>query len=264
MHRPNLGVNADDFRLPAKEALQAAAELEFAAVELGAAAGQVTPESLSDSGRRHVRRYIQDLGLRLASLGADIPGLRLTDPRSVEERISRTRRILELARELGAPVVTTGVGALTHPETGEPSPVGLAALRNLGELADSLGTLLALRPFGEPADRLGRVLHDLACPSIRLCLDPAALVIHGIRPGSLIERFPKDVLLVHARDGTVGRADRPGQETGLGDGDSDWNGLIALLRDADYAGEFIVHRTDAVRPVAELREARDTLRGWLA
>ena len=113
-----IGVNVDDLHLPVKDALRQAAELRFHTVELPAVAGDVTPRSLSLSGRRHLARYVEGLGLGMASLAADMPALRLTDSRTADERVARTCEIIDLAKDLKVPIVTASVGALTHPETG--------------------------------------------------------------------------------------------------------------------------------------------------
>src|SRR5262245_53527584 len=129
MERARLGVDLQDLRRDAKSALRLAAEMEFRGVELPAAHGETTPQELSPSGRRHLQRMAADLGLSFSALTADFPGLRLSDARSIDERVERTCAILDLAADLGVPVVTAGVGALTHPQTGEPSDVAVEALR---------------------------------------------------------------------------------------------------------------------------------------
>ena len=110
---PRVGINVDDLRLAIKDGLRLAGEMDFRVVEM-AAAGDVAPASLSMTGRRHLSHYVRGLGLEVASLAADLPGLRLSDPGTVDERVERTERILELAADLNVPVVTGSVGALTH------------------------------------------------------------------------------------------------------------------------------------------------------
>lgn len=260
MQTRHFGIDLDDLRIGVKDGLRAAAELEFPIVEFGAVRGDATPETLTPSGRRHLRRYAADLGLTLSALTADLPGYRLTDSAAVDERVHCTRGVLELAREIGVPVVATGVGMLTHPETGEPSPVAMGALRALGEFADSRGVVLALRPSGDSAERIGRVLKELSCPAIRVCADPAASIMHGVNPLSLFERIPDRLALVHARDGTCGGGESSGRETTMGEGEVDWRSVAAALNDADYTGGIILRRTDAQRPRNDLAAAREFLK----
>ncbi|MBU0607256.1 MAG: sugar phosphate isomerase/epimerase, partial [Armatimonadetes bacterium] len=156
MTRIQLGIDLDDLRLPTKEGLHVARELGMGMVEMGAAAGEVSPETLSASGRRHLQHLVSSLGLKMAALSAEIPHTRLTDPATVEQRVERTCRILQLAADMGIAVVTASAGALTHPETGEPAPLAVEALRRIGARADLYGTVYALRPA-----------HDTSQPLVR-------------------------------------------------------------------------------------------------
>ena len=254
-----VGVDLGDLRLDAKEAMLAAARLQFRAIEMPASEGETSPRSLSTSGRRHLARFVEGLGLSLPALRADFAQLRFTDPAALEERIERTCEILELAADLNVSIVTAASGALTHPRTGVPSDLAIAALRRIGEFADSRDVVFALRPSHDPPDRLAAVLDAVRCPHIRLGLDPAALVMSGVNPMSPIGRFPDQFSLVHVRDATAGSFDRPGSETSPGNGDVDWGSLFAALRGVDYAGPFIVRRIDAVDPAGELVAARTFL-----
>ena len=223
-------------------------------------AGEVAPENLTSSGRRHLLRFVDGLGLRLVSLVADVPGLRLTNPGTADERVERTCRIIELAADLKVPVVTASVGAITHPERGDPSPVAIEALCRIGEFADSRGVAYAMRPSSDAGKRLVSVLDAVGCPALGVGLDPAAMVMRGANPLAEIERFLGQVVLVHARDGTVGQAESAGHEAGLGEGDVDWVGVLETLTEAEYRGSYVLRRTDSIDPVGDIQQARDVLR----
>jgi sugar phosphate isomerase/epimerase len=257
--KARIGVDADDFRLPIKDGLRRAAELEFGAVEFATVEGELAPANLSASGRRHLARYVQGLGLDLAALVADMPGVTLTDARRADERVSRTCRIIELAREIGAPVVTASVGALTHPDTKAVSPLAVEALTRIGECADACGVTFAIRPSYDSPDRVANVLDALRCPALHVGLDPAAMVMAGANPLASFEQIAEQVRLFHARDATAGFPDRPGHETRLGAGEVDLSRILMLLDAADYAGPYILRRADSTTPAQDLAEARTTL-----
>ncbi len=263
MSRPAIGVDVDDFRLSTKDALRRAAELQFRAVEFATVSGELAPTQLSPSGRRHLSRYVDGLGLSVAALRADVPQMRLTDPKTAEERVALTCLVLEMAADMGVPVVTAAIGATTHPETGEPSPMAVEALRRIGEFADSRGTIFAVRPSRDSADRLVRLLDKVSCPSIGVNLDPAAQIMAGADPFRIIERFAGHIPLVHMRDATAGSADRAGRETRFGEGDVDLEGMVVTLDAAAYGGAYIIRRTDTETPAADLDHARGILNGML-
>jgi sugar phosphate isomerase/epimerase len=260
MTTPQLGIDLQDLRTDAKSALRQAAQMEFRAVELPAAEGETTPESLSSSGRRHLQRLVADLGLDMSALSADFPGLRLSDSTSSDERVERTGASLALAADMAVPLVTASVGALTHPQTGQPSDAAISALRRIGEFADSRDRIFAIRPSHDTVDRLAAVLAAVGCPWIRIGLDPAAMLMSGVNPLATMQRIGPQVSLIHMRDAVPGHPDHPGQETRLGEGEVDVRGLLAALNEWEYQGPLILRRTDSASPASDLASAREFLR----
>lgn len=258
-----LGLDIEDFRLPVKDGLGLVAKLACRVVELPSASGETSPRELSASGRRHLSRYVESLGLRIAALTIDVPGLRLTDPRTVDERILRTCESIDLARELGVRIVTAAAGALTHPDSGELSQVAAAALRQIGEYADSRGVGYAIRPSQDSAERMADVLTALGCPSLLLAIDPAVLVMQGTNPISFVEKLGASTALIHARDATAGSPGGPGHETALGQGEVDMIGLAEAVADLDYAGPIIARRYESPAPHLELPAAAEYLKKLL-
>ena len=257
-----IGVNPDDFRLGTKEGLRRAAGMSFRAVELGAI-GEIDPVELSKTGRRHLSRFVEGLGLQLTALTADFGALRLSDPATVDQRVEQTERVLELAADMSVPVVSAGVGALSSPEQGEPSPLAMEALARLGEFADTRGVRYALRPQRETGVTLAAVLDHLGCPAIGVCLDPAAIVMSGANPLAAVERWAERIALVYARDGSAGMAEQSGQETRLGEGEVDLLGLLATLDAAEYPGAYILRRKQSQTPVEDIQAAQDLMQRYL-
>ena len=260
MNSEFIGVDVDDFRLPPRDAFRQAAELGFRSVEFATVAGDLAPQQLSHSGRRHLLRVIEGFGLQTAALVADVPGQRLTDPRTVEERVTRTLQVIDLAADLDVRIITASVGALTHPESGAISELALEALRRMGEYADDRGRIFALRPSHDAGERLESVLKAVGCPAIQVGLDPAALIMSGVSPLEIVQRFAQGIALVHARDGSAGGADHSGRETRLGEGDVDFETVLASLEAAQYRGAYILRRTDSQTPSKDLQEGLDRLR----
>lgn len=234
--------------------------MQFRSVELPAAHGETTPQNLSVSGRRHLQKIVADLGLNMTSLTADFAGLRLTDPKTMDERIERTCAIMELAADMNVPIVTSSVGALTHPDSGDPSDTALAALRRLGEFADSRGRIFAIRAAFDEPHKLRSLLQQLACPWLKVGLDPAALLMSGVNPIAAIESLGAETSLIHLRDGLHGSPNRPGQEAPLGQGELDLRGFLNSLDQFEFRGPAILRRTDSNSPATDLLQARDTIR----
>ncbi len=259
MSGPVVGVDLDDFRTETKAAMRLAAELKFRAIEVATVEGELSPSNLGASGRRHFVRLAGGMGLRLAALVADMRHQPLSHPATVDERVARTCAVLDLARDMGVPRVTAGVGLLTNPDGGEPNATALEALRRIGEHADARGVAYAIRPALDSGSRLAGVLDALSCPAIRVCLDPAAMVMQGVNPLASVEQWIEHACMLHVRDGTAGLDEHAGHETPLGQGDVDLIGVLATLDVADIAAPYILRRRDAARPADDLAAARDTL-----
>ncbi len=257
-----LGVNAHDLHGNTKHALNVAGRLGVRLVELAGHASDISPSALSSSGRRHLLRIVEGAGLQLASLTADFSGVRLTDPAMIEQRIEQTRDMLKLASDLHVGVVSTAIGAVTHPETGEPSAVAVEALQRMGVAADGYGIRLALRPSADAPDAFAALLSAVGCPSVQLGLDPAALVIAGQNPIRFVERFATTTALVHIRDARIGHVDHPGCEVRLGEGDVDLIGAIVTLEATEYRGPYIMRRTDTNDPLNDLIAARQHIQAF--
>ncbi|GIK16065.1 MAG: hypothetical protein BroJett003_10290 [Planctomycetota bacterium] len=254
-----LGVDLDDLRLPIKEAVPAAARLGFRAIEFGLGNPELSEAAASQSGRRHFLRFAKDYGLAAAAASADFPGLRLTDAVRVEERIDRTRAVLQAAGAMHVPVVTAGVGALTDAATGLPSATAIEALRQIARDAERSGVIYAIRPSADAPEHLAAFLSSLDTPHVRLCLDPAAMLMSGTSPHRLLALRSGDVVLSHVRDATAGAPGRGGAETAIGEGDVDFLSHLMLLDASGYHGPHIVRRQTSEHPLHDLASAREYL-----
>jgi sugar phosphate isomerase/epimerase len=239
--------------------MRAAEELGFRAVEVAAVAGDLAPSNLSATGRRHLRRLVDNHGLDLVALVADMPGVRLGDTQRLDEHVARTCQTIDLAVDLDVSVVSAAVGALAHPAGGEARSDVIEALRQIGERADARGIRFALRPSTESGDRIVQLLDVLGCPSLRVGLDPASMVMAGTNPVADFQRVAKYLSLVHLRDGTAGSADRSGHETRLGDGEVDVPGILSVLEAAEFDGPHVLRRTASQTPVPDLQHGREMI-----
>jgi len=259
MAAQRIALDVDDLRLEVKRGLRRASEMGVRAVELGATSGDIAAWNLSASGRRHLARFADGLGLQLAALTADLPGLRFHQPQSVDERVERTIQVLEMARQMGIPSVSADTHMLVDPKSGEPLPGVVEALARVADAADALGVHYALRPSRESGPELAGLLRNLDCRAVKIGLDPAALVMHGVNPIASFEELADHIDLVYARDGTAGSDERSGHETPLGEGEVDLIAVLACLSAADYRGPYILRCTASASPESDLQFAREEL-----
>ncbi|HOA74168.1 MAG TPA: sugar phosphate isomerase/epimerase family protein [Phycisphaerae bacterium] len=252
-----LGVVLDSFRQLPREALQSAAQLGFRKVEMPAVSGPVAPTELTGTGRRHLSKFVSSLGLELSALGGDLGGTRFTDSSKLEQSLEKTRAILEMARDLRVPVVTTHLGPITEADLQEGYLV--EAVEQLADWSDRTGTFVAFETAGADPARFADLLRRINSPTLGMCYDPASLLIDGFEPLAGIEPVANTILLARARDALAGSSQRPGREVPLGEGQIDWPEYLAALDQAGYRNVPFIRRTEARRPLEELADAKRKL-----
>lgn len=252
-----MGVVLDSFVQPAKEALQSASRLGFRQVELPTIAGAVAPEQLSGTGRRHLLKFVGGLGLQLSALGGDLGGGRFADSSHLEQRLERTRAIIEMAAELRVPLVTTHLGQIDE-ETLSRGHL-LEAIEQLADLSDRTGTFIAFETAGGDPKHLSQILRRLDSRTLGACYDPASLLIDGFDPLSGIEPLANSILIARARDAQAGAPRHPGREVPLGSGQVDLAEYLAALDQAGYHNVPFIRRTDSDHPLEEVAEAKRRL-----
>lgn len=259
MQRSRLGVAADDFGVGPKQGLRSAARLGYGSVELDATRGDIDPANLSQSGVRHLRKFVTGLGLDLATLSGSLGESGLTDEQTVDQRIAKTARILELAATMRVPVVTTHIGALPDDSNDRRRRTAVGALEHLAEHADKTGTILAIQTAVDSPESLRGMLDDIGSPLIRVCFDPGGLLIHGHDPVSAVEQLGRFIASSHLRDATQGSAMSAGREVRMGSGQVNFLAVLAALQTGDYTGTQIVRNTTSVDPTTDLAAAKQYL-----
>ena len=260
---PRLAVCLDDFGAPPKEALRAASEIGFRCVQIGALQGPISPGQLDESGRRHLRRFAEGLGLQIIALRVDFGGSRFLDASRTDYCIDRTRRVLELARELTVPTVSAPLGKFRTADVQEYELV-MSAVRAVADHADLLNCFFAIETAVDTPDALQQLLRDVSCPHLKVAYDPAELLIGGMDPLAPIETYADDIGLAFARDAERGTAAQPGRETNPGAGHLSLPAYLAQLDAAGYRGPLIVRRADTTRPLEDIGACKQYLCAILA
>jgi L-ribulose-5-phosphate 3-epimerase len=253
---PGVGVVLDSFGQPVRDSLQSASRLGLRQLELPVASGEVSPDVLSHTGRRHLLHYVKGLGLELSALGGDLGGSRFAGGGGSEERLERTRKIVEMAADLHVPIMTTHLGRVDMTNRrGEVAEV----LRELADVADRTGTFVAFETASVDPARFVSLLREVNCDWLGVCYDPASLLIDGYDPLESIGPAAGRILIARARDAVGGSERRPGHETPLGYGEIDFARYLAMLDQAGYRHAAFIRRTDSEHPLEDITDAKKLL-----
>ena len=198
-----IGVMLDSFRLPDREAIAAAKRIGASGVQMYCTTGEHAPENMTREKKRELLSMMDDAGLVFSAICGDL-GRGFGDPELNPALIDKSKRIMELAKELGADVVTTHIGVVpsdpAHPRYG----VMQAACGELAMFADGMGSHFALETGPEPSAVLLGFLLSLGSRGVAVNLDPANLVmVVGDDPVEAVHNLKDYIVHTHAKDGVM-------------------------------------------------------------
>jgi sugar phosphate isomerase/epimerase len=239
-------------RFSFREAATRLARLGYAGVEIMADVPHAWPAFLLDEQKQALRAALTDNHLAISNVNAfmmhaiDDPRQRYWHPSWIEPdrhyrqiRIDHTRRALTLARELGAPCITT--------EPGGPVPPGeswTAALRLFVEMikpvaehAEKEGVLLLVEPepglLIETADQFLEFMQHLDSPALGLNFDIGHAYCVGDDPAATIPRMARYIRHFHLEDIA---ATRVHQHLVPGEGAIDFAAAFRAIQAIGYDG----------------------------
>jgi sugar phosphate isomerase/epimerase len=245
-----IGIVAESTGLPLRQALAAAARIGAAGVQIDSA-GDLSPDHLSETGRRELRNHLRTYNLALTSLNAPLRrGIDIADDQ--QARIEHIRKVMTLAYDLG-----TRLAIIPCPRIPDDTEVSRAqllreALLALGTHGDRIGTTLALKIGLDPGDKVRDYLAGFDVGSLGVNYDPANLLLNGHDPVQNLTPLRDRIAHTHARDARAATISRVAQEVPLGAGDVDWLSYVATLGALEYRGWLVVERQTGNRRLADV------------
>jgi sugar phosphate isomerase/epimerase len=259
MGRLKVGVMIESFRLGVKEGIRKAAELGADGFQIYVTSGEMAPWNLSKTGRRDFTRFVRGQGLVVSALCGDFGGGGFTKKEGLDERVDKTKQVLDLSRDLGVPVVTTHVGLIPD-DLGAPAVETMrSAMNELGAYAEKAGSVLASETGPESGKLMADFLKTLKTEAVRVNYDPANLVMMGFDHIQGVRDLAPYIVHTHAKDG-VRSADGRHQEVPLGRGGVRWDEYLAALEEVGYRGFFTIEREVGDNPARDIAEAVAFLR----
>jgi sugar phosphate isomerase/epimerase len=248
-----IAVELSSLRLPFKQALLAAKQLGVSAIEIDAR-GEINPQELSNSGRRQLRKLLDDLDLSVAAIG--FRTRRGYDvAQDLERRIEATKRAMEFAYAVGASLAVNQIGHVPEKAEGPAWTTLVEALTDLGAYGQHVGASLAAETGSESGADLARLLAVLPPGSLAVCLNPGNLIINGFAPLDAIQSLGASIRCVHAKDGVRDLAQGRGIEVVLGRGAADFPALCGALEEHGYRGYWTIQRERSENPLREVGQA---------
>lgn len=288
-----IGVIVDSFQVGVKEGLRKAKDAGADGVQIYAVQGEFDPANLPPAARREWKDYIASLGLEISALVGDLGGHGFQDPAQNRAKIDKSKRIMELAKELGTDIVTTHIGIVPQNRDSQIYETMHVACEELSRYAHEMNAYFAIETGPETASHLKMFLDGLGSKGVSVNFDPANMVmVTGDDPVQGVHALKDYIVHTHAKDGIKLAEIDPrnvyGQygyeapaldhdkiaemaETGLafrevplGAGSVDWNGYLQALNDIGYKGYLTIEREVGSNPEADIRLAVEFLKGYRA
>ncbi|MBQ4136679.1 MAG: sugar phosphate isomerase/epimerase [Clostridia bacterium] len=283
MYNFPIGVIIDSFRLPFGEALEKAASINAQGIQMYATYGEHAPENMNAAKRREMLDMVKSNGLCFSALCGDL-GHGFGDAVHNPEYIEKSKRILDLAKELETDIVTTHIGVVPNDPNHDRYKIMQEACVALAEYADSIGSHFAIETGPETAETLKSFLDSLNSHGVAVNLDPANLVmVTGDDPVKAVYTLGDYIVHTHAKDGIkladanpefIYRAVHPVpegfddvkyfEEVALGTGSVDFTNYLKALEDIGYKGFLTIEREVGSDPARDINIAADYLRNIIS
>lgn len=216
-------------------------------------------------------------GLTISALCGDL-GQGFANPEKNPELIERSKRILDLAKDLETDVVTTHIGVVPTDTDCATFRIMQDACGQLAAYADSLQAHFAIETGPELSAVLKTFLDTLHSTGVAVNLDPANLVmVAGDDPVKAVHNLKEYIVHTHAKDGrmlrrvnpetiyngTLDFAEAPFIELPLGQGDVDFPAYLSALNDIGYTGYLTIEREVGDDPEGDIRLAVNFLQSLI-
>ena len=279
-----IGVMVDSLGLGVRDGIRKARELGAQGVQLYAVKGEMAPENLNSVQRRELATFIRDAGMTVTALCGDPGGHGFADPVLNPARIERSKRIMELALDLGCSIVTTHIGVIPTNPAHPRYAVMQQACAALGRFGEEIGARFAIETGPETAPVLRDFIRSLGTKGVGVNLDPANFVmVTGQDPVEAVELLAPYIFHTHAKDGRMLRKTDPEivygffadggigdlridevfLETPLGEGSVDFPAYLSALAGIGFDGWLTIERETGDDPAADIGMAIQFLQNLL-
>ena len=271
-----IGIIVNSFRTDIPTSVKKAAECGAQGIQVYATSGEMAPENLVGAKRKEFLDLVKSNGLVISALCGDLGGGGFIHKDLNEARIEKSKRILDLAKELETDIVTTHIGVVPSDPNHDRYKIMQEACHELAEYADSIDAHFAVETGPETSAVLKGFLDSLNSTGVGVNLDPANLVmVTGDDPVGAVHNLKKYIVHTHAKDGKqiffrdpeivygikkdVIVTDDSFIEVPLGEGSVDFPKYLAALEEIGYNGFLTIEREVGDKPEVDIKAAVDFL-----
>ena len=278
MYHFPIGVILESFCTTRSEAIRKAAAIGAKGIQMYATSGENAPENLNTAARRALLDEVKGEGLVFSALCGDL-GKGFGNAELNPQLIEKSKRIVDLAKELETDIVTTHIGVVPMDKNHDRYKIMQDACAELAAYADSVGAHFAVETGPEPSAVLKEFLDSLHSTGVAVNLDPANLcMVTGDDPVQAVYNLRNYIVHTHAKDGIRLREGNPEyiyqvvhpipaefegvhffEEVPLGTGSVKFPAYLKALENIGYRGFLTIEREVGNQPEKDICTAVDFL-----
>ena len=278
MYQFPIGVMLDSFKLDTVEAIKKAVEVGAKGIQMYATSGEHAPENMTPAMRRELLDIMKSNGLIFSAICGDL-GMGFGNAEKNPMLIEKSKRILELAKDLECDIVTTHIGVVPEDKNHPRYQIMQEACGQLCGCADEIQAHFAIETGPERATTLKEFLDSLGSRGVAVNLDPANFVmVTGDDPVQAVYTLKDYIVHTHAKDGIklldsdpeviygikdiedVIQAGEYFREVPLGQGNVAFPSYLKALDEIGYRGFLIIEREVGDDPAKDISLAAEFLR----
>lgn len=282
MYPFKIGAMVESFHMDTFDAIRHAAAMGVEGLQMYCARNENAPDKMTAERKAKIKALVRDEGLCFSAICGDL-GRGFGHPELNPALVEQSKRIMDLALELGTHIVTTHIGVVPTDPAHPRYKIMQDACGTLAEYADSVGAKFAVETGPETSLTLKGFLDSLHSRGVSVNLDPANLVmVTGDDPAQAVHNLKDYIVHTHAKDGIMLKRGDPEQiygvtpmpedmkgieffeEVPLGRGSVPFDRYLKALDEIGYQGYLTIEREVGEDPEADIRLAKDFLREKIA
>lgn len=246
-----IGVVAESFKKSFEENVALSARVGAVGIQVYATKGLLDVSAITREKIAYARELAAAEGLVFSAICGDFGGFANASLNA--KRIDDSKRVLDLAMELGCHIVTTHIGRVPAEEH-ETKATIRQACRELAKYAGAAGGCFAVETGCCTAAVLKAFLDSIGSTGVSVNYDPANLVmLWRDDPVAGVYTLQKYIVHTHAKDGVnLGPGPRDWTERPLGQGGVDFDRYLRALHEIGYDGYLTIEREMAEIPETDI------------
>ena len=257
MIRQKTGITLESFRLGIKDSIKTASTLGFKGIQIDATQRDITPEGLSQTGRRDLNRIVSTNRLCICSLGGEL-GVGFDNENEFDFIIKKIKKIINLALDLQTNIVTIQIGSIPVEADSTHWLSVHTALNEIGIHAENYGCRLAVKASYDNYSTLKDFLKSLYTEGIKLIYDPASLMTTNLDPIKGIYELHE--YIVHTNLWDTRQTEEGRQiEVPIGDGIIPVEEFASALDSTGYHGFYVLNSKTMQNPIENIKKGKESL-----